>query len=78
MLLLRGVQAIPNVKPLEIYEEDAQWVSSKISGAAGPSGTDAKIFHGWLLRFGLALTSLREDMAECKDWLVNDFPPWAA
>ena len=44
----------PDVGPIEILEEDVQWVASKLSGAAGPSGTDTMVFQSWHLRFYLA------------------------
>ena len=62
----------PDVVPLEISEEDVQWVASKLSGAAGPSVTYVLDFQSWLLCFGLALVSLREEMTEWKYWLAND------
>ena len=68
----------PDVTPLEISEKDLQWVTSKLLGEAGPSGKDAQAFQSWLLRFGIALESLREEMVEWIYWLANDSPPWAA
>ena len=41
----------PDVFPLDILEEDVMWFSGKLSGAAGPSGTDLMEFQIWLLRF---------------------------
>ena len=41
----------PDVFPLDILEEDVMWVAGKLSGAAGPSGTDLMEFQIWLLRF---------------------------
>ena len=47
-----------DIIPLDILEEDIQWVSSKLSGAAGPSLTDKLAFQIWMLCFGLASASL--------------------
>ena len=41
----------PDVFPLDILEEDVMWFAGKLSGAAGPSGTDFMEFQIWLLRF---------------------------
>ena len=40
--------------PLTVYitDEILETVASRLSGAAGPSGTDATDLKGWLLRFG--------------------------
>ena len=63
---------------LDIPEEDVQWVATRLTGAAGQSGTEAPAFHIWMLRFGTSLASLREDMAAWANWLDNKSPPWAA
>ena len=57
-------EKIPEVVPLDILKEGVQWVASKLSGAAGTSGTDALSFQSCLLSFSLALVSMREEMAE--------------
>ena len=68
----------PEVIPLEISEEDVQWVAYKLSGAAGPSLIDTLAFKICLLCFVLVLASVREEMAEWTYWLANYSPPWAA
>ena len=64
--------------PLDIVEEDFQWVATQLTGEAGPSGTDTPAFHSWLLSFGTSSASVSEDMAAWTGWLANESPPWAA
>ena len=61
-----------------ITQDDVEAVSSRLSGAAGPGGTDAVELSNWLLRFGRESEALREEMAAWTNWLANTSPPWAA
>jgi hypothetical protein len=61
-----------------ITQDDVEAVSSCLSGAAGPGGTDAVELSNWLLRFGRESEALREEMAAWTNWLANTTPTWAA
>ena len=52
-------------------------VATKLSGAGGPSGTDAVDLRNWLLRFGTESEGLRQVLAELTSWIANNHPPWA-
>jgi hypothetical protein len=52
-------------------------VASRLSGGAGPGGTDAIDLKNWLLRFGAESKSLRDSLAGLAKWLANEHPPWA-
>ena len=58
--------------------DDVELISSRLSGGAGPGGTDAVDLSNWLLRFGAESDELRSEMAAWVNWLSNTHPPWAA
>jgi len=68
----------PEPVPLIITAQIVEKVASKLSGSAGPSGTDAVDLRDWLLRFGAESEALRLEMAAWTEWLANEHPPWAA
>jgi hypothetical protein len=70
--------ALPQQIPLDITIDVVEAVASKISGAAGPGGTDAVALQSWLLRFGAESERLRAEMADLTLWLSNSHPPYAA
>ncbi len=49
-----------------------------MSGSAGPSSFDAVMLKNCLLRYGRALSKLRQEMADWVEWLSNESPPWTA
>ena len=69
---------LPAPVPVCITQDDVEAVSSRLSGAAGPGGTDAVGLANWLLRFGRESEALREEMVAWTNWLANTSPPWAA
>ena len=69
---------LPAPVPVCITQDDVEAISSRLSGAAGPGGTDAVDLANWLLRFGRESEALREEMAAWTNWLANTAPPWAA
>ena len=69
---------LPAPVPVAITQDDVEAISSRLSGAAGPGGTDAVDLANWLLRFGRESEALREEMAAWANWLANTSPPWAA
>ena len=68
----------PQAIPLDITEDVVETVASRLSGAAGPGGTDAVALQNWLLRFGAESEQLRRELAAWAHWLSNEHPPWAA
>ena len=70
--------ALPTAIPLCVTQDDVESICSRLSGAAGPSGTDAVELANWLLRFGQESENLRGEMAAWTNWLANTHPPWAA
>jgi hypothetical protein len=69
---------LPDPIPVEITAEDVEQVASRLSGVAGPGGTDAIDLRNWLLRFGAESEALRNEMASWAEWLANAAPPYAA
>ena len=63
---------------LTITEIDVATVAVRLSGAAGPSGTDSVDLCNWLLRFGTASERLCQEQAYFTKWLANSSPSWAA
>ena len=70
--------AVPTPIPVDITADDVESVATRLSGAAGPGGTDAVDLRNWLLRFGKESEALRVEMALWAAWLANGTPPWAA
>ena len=70
--------SVPPPVSLHITSDIIERVSSKLSGAAGPGGTDAVDLRNWLLRFGAESDALRNEMAHWANWLANSSPPWAS
>ena len=58
--------------------ETVEKVTSHLSGAAGPNGTDAVDLSNWLLRHGAESQMLRTELATLARWVANDHPPWVA
>ena len=69
---------VPTAIPMEVTAEHIEKVASRLSGAAGPGGTDAVDLRNWLIRFGANSERLRVEMAAWAEWLANESPPWAA
>jgi hypothetical protein len=70
--------SLPEAVAIEITGDVVEKVALKLSGAAGPGGTDAVDLRNWLLRFGAESEHLRDALASITEWLANDSPPWAA
>ena len=70
--------SLPEPVPVEITGDVVEKVASKLSGAAGPGGTDAIDLRNWLLRHGAESEFLRNSLASIAEWLANESPPWAA
>ena len=64
--------------PVDITDNVVLAVAGRLSGGAGPGGTDLISLQNWLLRFGAAGGELRLIVAEVSKWLSNGRSPWAA
>jgi hypothetical protein len=54
---------VPEPVPVEITADVVEDVASRLSGGAGPGGTDAVNLKNWLLRFGAESEFLRDSLA---------------
>jgi len=70
--------SVPDIVPTVVTSDIVKEVSSKLSGTAGPGGTDSKAIKTWLLRYGAESHTLCSKMAAFTKWLANAHPPWAA
>ena len=72
----------PNGAPVFVSAVVTQCVvenmAKRLSGAAGPSGTDAVTLANWLLRYKCGSAALRAEIAAFTNWMANSNPPWAA
>ena len=62
--------------PVDITDDVVSAVAGRLSGGAGPGGTDSISLQHWLLRFGATSGELRLIVAEVGEWLSNGRPPW--
>ena len=68
----------PEMVPVDITDNGVSAVAGRLSGGAGPGGTDSLSLMHCLLRFGVASGELWLIVAEMGEWLSNGQPPWAA
>ena len=68
----------PELTTVDITDNTVTAVAGRLSGGAGPGGTDSVSLQHWLLRFGAASAELRLIVGDCFEWLGNGRPPWAA
>ena len=61
--------------PVDITEDTVTAVAGRLSGGAGPEGTDSVSLQHCLLRFGAASADLRLIVGEFFGWLGNGQPP---
>jgi hypothetical protein len=76
--VLEAYEILPDLQDVDITEETVEQVARRLSGSAGPGGTDSAAVQHWLLRFGGASQQLRKAVAEFTDWMANTPPPWAS
>jgi hypothetical protein len=69
---------LPSPILVTVTQDDVEVISTRLSGAAGPGGSDSVELSNWLLRFGRELEAFLEEMAAWTNWLANTHPPWAA
>ena len=68
----------PEMVPVDITDNVVSAVAGRLSGEAGPGGTDLISLQHWLPWFRAASGELRLIVAEVGEWLSNGRPPWAA
>ena len=68
----------PEMVPVDITDDVVSAVAGRLSGGAGPGGTDSVSLQHWLLQFGAASGELRQIVAEFGEWISNGRPPWSA
>ena len=68
----------PAMVPVDITGNVVLAVAGRLSGGAGPGGTDSISLQHWFLWFGAASRALRIIVAEMGEWLSNGRTPWAA
>ena len=64
----------PEMVPVDITDAVVSAVAGRLSGGAGPGGTDSISLQHWLLRFGMASGELRLILAEVGEWIRNGRP----
>ena len=68
----------PDLVHVDITNNTVAEVAGRLSGGAGPGGTESVSLQHWLLRFGAASGEMRLIVADFAEWLINGQPPWAA
>ena len=68
----------PELTPMDITKDTVTAVAGRLSGGAGPGGTDSVSLQHWLLWFGAASAELMLIVGDFVEWLGNGRPPWAA
>ena len=68
------LSGVPTTISSDIVKEEA----SKLRGAAGPDGLEARCLQAWLSGFGTVSVTLRGKMAAVGTWLTTSAPPWAS
>ena len=69
------LQEVPDMVTLELLEDDATWVASKISVAVVALGAESLELENCLLCFGCASEEILEVIKYLVDWLANYFLP---
>ena len=67
----------PELTPVDITKDTVTAVAGRLSGGAGPGGTDSVSLQHWLLRFSAASAELRLIFGDFVQWLGNGQPSWA-
>ena len=66
---------VPETLPLELSEDNATRVASKLSGAPGVLGAEAIELRNYLLCFGCASEEFIVVVTNLSDWMANSYPP---
>jgi hypothetical protein len=69
---------VPELIALDITKDTLEHIASRLSGAAGPGGSDAYAVKHWLLGFSTHSARLCTALAAMASWMANESPPWAA
>lgn len=62
---------LPAAIPICVTQDDVEIISSRLSGADGPGGTDAVELSNWLLRFSAESEAFRSKMAAWANWIAT-------
>ena len=65
----------PEITLVDTTEDTVTEVARRLSGVAGPGGTDSVSLHHWILRFGAATAELRLIIRDFVELLGNGWPP---
>ena len=65
----------PELTPVDITDDMVTAVAGRLSGGAGPVGTDSVSLQHWLLRFGAASAKIRMIVGDLVEWPGNGRPP---
>ena len=68
----------PAFVSMYITDKTVASVAIRMSGAAGPRGTDLVSLQHWILQFGAVSAGLWHIFGEFRYWVVNRLPPWVA
>ena len=61
--------------PVNITDDTVTAVAGRLSGGAGPGGTDSVSLQHWLLQFGAASAEIRQIVGDFVEWIGNGRPP---
>ena len=67
----------PELTPVDITDDMVTAVAERLSGGAGPVGTDSVLLQHWLLWFRAAIGELQLIVRDFTEWMGNGRPPWA-
>lgn len=68
----------PPIGIADITEQIVAKTARNIRGAGGIGGTPSIALQQWCLRFGNTSKQFHTHIASFAQWLVTDYPPWAA
>ena len=75
--IFKDYEYLPEAVPLNVTADMVETIASKLSGAAGCSGTNSVDLGNWLLRNGAESKALPFEMAKMTNLLANSSPSWA-
>ena len=67
----------PELTPVDITKDTVTAVAGRLSGGAGPGGTDSVSLQHWILRLRAASAEPRLIVGDFFEWLGNGRPSWA-
>ncbi|KAL5484228.1 hypothetical protein EMCRGX_G020689 [Ephydatia muelleri] len=76
-LLAFAVNELSPVSEVDLTSSHVEKVARQIQGSAGPGGTNAGHWKGFLLHYGAHSVKLRDALAELARRLANSFVEWS-